>query len=135
MALVGPQLQGPHVVEYAVLPHRGAWHDADLHAAADELLVPLERTRVLGDATAVLPPHGHGLAVEGGEVSAVRREDGALVVRVYNPRPERSTLHIARNDRAVGGEVVDLRGRPITAFRGTLDLGSGQIATLRLAAD
>ncbi len=43
--LEGPQLQRHVVVEYALLPHHGSWEDANLHALADEVLVPLERVR------------------------------------------------------------------------------------------
>ena len=43
--LEGPQLQGRHAVDYAVLPHRGDWRAARLHEAADEVLVPLEQVR------------------------------------------------------------------------------------------
>ena len=43
--LEGPQLQGRLALDYAVLPHRGDWHGAELPAAADDFLVPLERVR------------------------------------------------------------------------------------------
>src|SRR4029077_1320083 len=44
--LEGPQLAGRQVAEYALVPHRGDWRDADLYAIADAALVPLERARV-----------------------------------------------------------------------------------------
>src|SRR6185295_3157358 len=55
-ALEGPQLLGRHVVDYAVLPHRGDWRAARLHDAADELLVSLERVRAVGATDATLSP-------------------------------------------------------------------------------
>ena len=133
MPLVGPQLQGRQVVEYAVLPHRGSWVDAELHAAADEYLVALERSRVPGGSDAALRADGRHLSVEGAEVSALLREGDALTLRVYNPHPSASTVHVSRDGAPVGGEVIDLRGRPTEPFTGSLALRSGQIATLRLA--
>ena len=133
MPLVGPQLLGHQVAEYAVLPHRGSWRDAELHAAADELLVDLERARVSGaTSSATLPVHGSHLTVEGAEVSALLREDGALVMRVYNPRPDATTLRVSRDGEPVTGDVIDLRGRPTGPFTGALELRSAEIATLRL---
>ena len=133
MPVEGPQLHGRHVVEYAVLPHRGSWHDADLHASADEFLVGLERARVHGGSDADLDADGCSLTVEGGEVSALLREEGRLVVRVYNPCPDGVTLRISRSGAPVEGEVIDLRGRATEPFTGALALRSGQIATLRLS--
>ncbi len=85
--LVGPQLQRDLVMEYALLPHRGTWEDADLHAGADEMLVPLERVRGGGVHGTSRPVTGRTLQVDGAVVSAVLREPGGLVVRLFNPRP------------------------------------------------
>jgi hypothetical protein len=132
--LEGPQLQGRHVVDYAVLPHRGPWPDAALHAAADELLVPLERIRVAATTDASLPPVARTLRVEGAEVSAVLRDgDGALVVRVYNASPAPGRVRVELRGQTATGAVVDLRERELTAFDGALDLRPWEIATLRLA--
>jgi hypothetical protein len=130
--LVGPQLQGRHVVDYALLPHRGDWRAARLHEAADEVLVPLERTRV-GGAVRSHPPTGRALRVDGAQVSAVLREAGGLVVRVYNPSPEARVVAVERNDTPVAGWVIDLLGRPELPFEGGIDLGPWQIATLRIS--
>jgi len=130
--LEGPQLQGRHVVDYAVLPHRGDWRTARLHEAADELLVPLERVRAGGVAGGVTPPTGSALRVEGAEVSAVLRDEDALVVRVHNPSPTPTRVHVGRSGVAARGEVVDLRGRRVGAFDGELELRPWGIATLRL---
>ncbi len=83
--LEGPQLQGRHAVDYAVLPHRGTWRDADLHAAADALLVPLERVRAGGMQRSV-PAHGSCTARRGrrglGRAARRRPARGARVQRV-----------------------------------------------------
>jgi alpha-mannosidase len=130
--LQGPQLQGRHAVDYAVLPHRGTWRDAELHRAADTLLVPLERVRAGGGGRSA-PAHGQALQVEGAEVSAVLREDASLVVRVHNPSPEPSVVSVAVDGSLAHGDVVDLRGRVLDSFPGTRELGSWEIATFRLS--
>ena len=130
--LEGPQLQGRHVVEYAVLPHRGDWQAAQLYEAADELLVPLERARVVGPGGAT-PPDGQILEVEGAQVSAVLRERGALVVRVLNASPAVATARIALGDANATGDIIDLRGRVTDTFSGALELLPWEIATLRVA--
>ncbi len=102
--LEGPQLQGRLALDYAVLPHRGDWHDADLPAAADDFLVPLERVRGGGWRGADAAPTGHALRVDGAEVSALRRDDaGALVVRVVNLSPNPSTATLAAPDGPARG--------------------------------
>ena len=42
------------------------------------------------------PPTGRALAVDGAQVSAVLRDpdDGALIVRLFNPSPEPATAHV-----------------------------------------
>jgi len=129
--LDGPQLQGRLVVDYAVLPHRGSWRDADVHAAADAFLVPLERVRA-GGAQCSAPASGQALRVDGAEVSAVRREEGRLVVRVHNASPEPSTVGIAVDGNVALGDVVNLRGRVLESFTGSRGLRPWEIATLRL---
>ena len=131
-ALEGPQLQRDMVVEYALLPHQGTWADANLHAAADELLVPLERVRGGGVHGASRPLTGRPLRVEGAVVSAVLREPGGLVVRIFNPRPEASTAHIEVDGAPATGWTTDLIGRPETQFHGELELAPNRIATLHI---
>ena len=129
--LEGPQLQGRHAAEYAVLPHHGDWHAARLYEAADEYLVPLERARG-GGGGAHRPPAGRALRVEGAEVSAVLREPGGLVVRVFNAADEPSSATIEHDGAPARGWRVDLLGRPLDAFEGALALRAWEIATLRL---
>jgi mannosylglycerate hydrolase len=130
----GAQLRGPRAVEYALFPHQGAGADvfADLYRAADDLLVPLERARGGGIAGASRPPTGQALAVRGVQVSAVRHEPGGLVVRVFNPSPVSATAEVDRAGAPATGWVVDLVGRPLKRFEGTVALRPWQLATLRL---
>ena len=83
-----------------VLPHRGDWRGAGLYDAADEFLVPLERVRGGGwPARDARRPAG-ALRVDGAEVSAVMREPGGLVVRVFNPSPETERRAAVERDGA-----------------------------------
>jgi alpha-mannosidase len=129
--LEGPQLQGRHVVEYALLPHRGTWAAADLYAAADEFLVPLERARV-GRTTEAEPATGAALCVDGAAVSAVTREAGLLSVRVFNPAASPAAVTVEHGGAPARGFLVDLLGRPLEPFEGGLSLRPWGIATLRL---
>ena len=64
----------------------------------------------------------------GAEVSAVRREAGALEVRVFNPADRPTTVAVEGRS----GWLVDLRGRPLVPFEGRFELRPHGIATLRL---
>jgi mannosylglycerate hydrolase len=123
--LEGPQLQKPVRFRYAV-----ATGEVDPYALADEVLVPLLVTHGAGDTgeTADLPAHGSALTVEGAEVSAVRREGGGLRVRVVNPTAETARVSLPGRQ----GWLVDLRGRPISAFESRFELRPWGIATLAL---
>ena len=130
--LEGPQLQRRLAMEYALLPHRGTWEDADLHARADEVLVPLERVRGGGVSGASRPVTGQPLRVVGGVISSVLREPGGLVVRVYNPSARETFVRLEREGAPATGWVVDLLGRPLAPFQSEVPLAPGRIATLRL---
>jgi mannosylglycerate hydrolase len=129
LPLRGAQLQKPLAFDYALLPHRGDWQDADLYAAADAYLVPLEHAAA-GDGPR--PLSGQELAVHGAEVSAVTREPGGIVVRLFNPGRRSTTATIDRDGAPVSGFVVDLLGAPLEAFAGRVELRPFEIVTLRL---
>jgi alpha-mannosidase len=132
----GPQLQKTVTMRYAV-----AAGDVDPYALADDVLVPLvvarpvEATRGTGGPADAgpggepdLPARGSALTVHGAEVSAVVRDGGTLAVRVFNPRPEPTTVTIEGRT----GWLVDLRGRPQEPFEGSFDLRPHGIATAAL---
>ncbi|MGZ4675637.1 MAG: glycoside hydrolase family 38 N-terminal domain-containing protein [Acidimicrobiia bacterium] len=128
--LDGPQLQGPVAVDYAVALHRGDWAAARLPALADDVLVPLERVRVAGRGTE--PVTHRPLAVRGAVVSALLREPGGRVVRVYNPGSAETEVEVEVDETPARGWLVDLRGRPLERFEGSFALRGGGIATARL---
>ncbi len=121
-AVDGLQLTGKTITaRYAIA--RG---DVDPYRLADDVLLPLEITPSLGGGSR--PSSGSGLEISGAEVSSVRRHDGLIEVRVFNPTQETSTLEIPGRS----GWVVDLRGLPLTPFEDSMTIGHHQILTLRL---
>ena len=121
VALEGPQMLGPVEARYAL--HIG---DTDPYALVDDAFLPLLIATASGGGEA--DDSGTALTVEGAEVSAVRRVAGGLEVRVFNPRAE--TTRVRFDGRQ--GWRVDLRGRPVEPFDGSIDLGPFAISTVRL---
>ena len=136
----GSQMLKPHTSRYAV-----ALGEVDPYALADEVLVPLLVTD--GDATTgpvadrgtdqatgpaapgvSRPVIGSALEIHGAEVSAVVRESAGLRVRVVNPTPEPTTVHLPGRQ----GWLVDLRGRPLHPFEESFDLAPWAFTTLAL---
>jgi alpha-mannosidase len=129
----GAQMRGPNVCEYAVLPHRGDWRTADLYAEADAFLVPLERARVPASSSRTLPATGTALEVDGAEVSAVARDTGGLVVRLFRTDAGEGAVTISHAGLPARGWIVDLRGAPREPFEGTITMRPWEITTLRLS--
>jgi len=97
----------------------------DPYAAADEFLLPLEVVYSPGGGSRESTQSA--LAIEGAEVSAVRRVGNDLEVRVFNPTDRATTVRVAGRS----GQLVDLRGRAISGFRGSFSLRPFGIATFR----
>ena len=127
----GAQMPGRQRRRYGLLLHRGGWADAQLYRRADGFLLPLESAGVTA-TTAVRPPCDSALRVEGAEVSAVLREDEVLVVRLFNPSPEPVLARVERDGLPEVGWSIDLGGRLLAPFEGTLLMRPWEIATLRL---
>jgi alpha-mannosidase len=98
----------------------------DPYAMADDVLLPLEVQGSFGGGSR--PRRGSALEVTGAEVTAVRRVDGVLEVRLFNPGPAETT--VGMGDRS--GWLVDLRGSPVEPFDGSFGLRGHAIATVRL---
>jgi alpha-mannosidase len=127
----GAQMPGRQRRRYGVLLHRGDWRESELYRRADDFLLPLESAPVTA-TTAVRPPRDSALRVEGAEVSAVHREDEVLVVRLFNPSPEPVVARVERDGLPEVGWSIDLTGRLLAPFEGTLALRPWEIVTLRL---
>ena len=128
----GAQMLGHQRVDYAVYPHRADWRSADCYGAADAFTVPLERVRG-GGSGGRRPAAGRALLVEGAEVSAVTRATGGLVVRIFRTDREAGQVSIEHEGAPARGWVVDLAGRPVAPFEGTVQLRPWEICTLQLA--
>jgi hypothetical protein len=98
----------------------------DPYALVDDAFLPLELVHGPGGGTRAST--GSVFRVEGAEVSAVRREAGALEVRVFNPTDSETTVTLPSRS----GWLVDLRGRPVEPFEGSFRLRAQGIATLRI---
>jgi hypothetical protein len=98
----------------------------DPYALADDVLVPFDVVHAAGGGSR--PARGQALAVEGAEVSAVRRQGGLLEVRVCNPTEQSATVRIAERS----GWLVDLRGGTVGPFDGSFELRPFGIATVRI---
>ena len=118
----GPQSQ--HRVEARFAVHVGG---RDPYELVDDLSLPLQVTRG-GGASAPGAPTGQALSVNGARVSALVRDAGQLLLRVFNPSPEPTTVTIDGRS----GWLLDLRGRSMQPFEGTFDLNPWQIATVNL---
>ena len=121
LELQGAQVPGRHVLRYAV-----ALGDVDPYALADDVWVDLGVA--VGAGLGTMAAFHQALDVRGAEVSSLRRHHGRLELRAYNPRPTAATLTVTGRH----GEVVDLRGRAVAPFRGSLSLGPFGIVTVAL---
>ncbi len=131
-AVEDAQLLGHRTMDYAVLAHRGDWRDADCYGAADAVLVPLECTRAGSPFGGSVPKEGAKLSVTGAEVSAVQRDPGGLVVRVFRTEPTVGDVLVEYDGAPARGSLVDLMGGPLEPFEGRVHLRPWQIATLRI---
>jgi mannosylglycerate hydrolase len=130
LATPAAQLDGLQEAVCALVPHRGPFDPHAAHAWADAALVPFT-THVVGPSFATLPPSGRALRVVGAPVSAVTRVAAGLLVRVHQPAAAPTTVVVELDGRAVGGRVVDLRGRELERFDAAgLHLAPGRIATM-----
>ena len=117
----GPQMIGPVEARYAL-----SVDDTNPYRLADDVLLPLLTVGSFGGGSR--PTSGSPLTIRGAEVSSVRRETGALEVRVFNPDDLPTVVEVDSRS----GWLVDLRGRPLLPFAGRFELRAHGIATLRL---
>jgi len=80
----------------------------DLLAAWERFALPIVEREAAGGGS--LPDRGSLLQVEGAELSSVRRPDGRVEVRVWNPSTEPARARVA-------GETVELRPAEIRTLR------------------
>jgi mannosylglycerate hydrolase len=130
------QLLGSRSFEFALLPHVGSWTEAGTLEAAERYRHPFLTVRGSGPAATAPEPIG-GLRLDGRGVvlSAVRRRDRDLEVRLVNESgsPTTARLHVP----LASARETDLLGRPGATLPSdadgvSIDLGPWEIRTLRL---
>jgi mannosylglycerate hydrolase len=117
------QLQGTHRIRYAL-----ALGDTDPYALAEQVWDPMLVTP--GSGGGKLADTGSRLVVAGAQVSALRRQDDHLEVRVFNPSDDTVTVSIPGHE----GALVDLLGRHLESWRHAFQLRPWGLATARLDA-
>jgi mannosylglycerate hydrolase len=120
--LAGSQVRGRHVLRFGV-----AIGDVDPYALVDDAFLPLDL--VDGGGEGPLPASGSALHVSGAEVSSLRRVDGEVEMRVFNPTATEVEVRVDGR----GGRLVDLRGRELGSFDESFVLGPWRIATAILS--
>ena len=115
------QMVGPVEVRYGV-----AVGPIDPWSLAEDAWVPLLVVPSAGGGS--LPPTGRHLGVSGAEVSALRRVNGALELRVFNPSDDPTVVTVEGRS----GWLVDLLGRPLQRWEGSFALRPWGIATARV---
>jgi len=97
----------------------------DPYAFVDDVFLPLEVTASFGGGTR--PDRGSAFEIDGAEVSSVRRVDGLIEVRVFNPTPSATTVTLPGRR----GWTIDVRGRSLEPFENQVELPAYKFATLR----
>jgi mannosylglycerate hydrolase len=132
----GAQGIGPVSATMAVLPFQGPWAHAGVAAQAERYRHDLVAARGRGPEGPLRSVAGLQIAGDGGTVlSALRRRDGWLELRVVREHPEPGIATIS--GRFTGARSCDLLGRPgppIPTTAGTLhlDLHPWEIRTVQL---
>jgi hypothetical protein len=119
------QMPGPQRFEYAVV------RDCpDPWTLADRVWTPLGVLVAGGHGH--LPERGSRLQIRtgGAKVSSLRRRDGAIEVRLFNPTEQPVTVSLPGH----AGTLVDLRGEPVGTWEGSFDLVARAFTTARLGA-
>ncbi|MEO8246334.1 MAG: alpha-mannosidase [Chloroflexota bacterium] len=129
------QLRGPWSMSFALMPHRGAWHEAGVVAAAEAYRHELLVAAGTAGAEASLPGGAAGIEIEGGSLSALLRVDDELELRVLRESPSDGEI-VIRGPFASAREV-DLRGRDLggldcSAGELRLEMGAWEFRTVRL---
>ena len=118
LQLVGRRIEAQYAIE---LDAPDPWQ------LCDDVLSPLEVTTAAGGGWR--DDEGAELRLAGAELSSVQIVDGLTEVRVFNTADQPTVVSV----EARRGWEIDLRGRMVREFEGSLELRARGIATLRLA--
>jgi alpha-mannosidase len=140
VAVPGAQLLGPWQFSFALLPHAGSWESAHVLAASEAYHLPFLMADGTGAADAETGHPGRGLRVDGEGVvlSALRRRDDWLEIRLVAEHAAPTTALISAPEPFVAARNVNLLGRagivlpvePDGSIR--LRLGPWEIVTVQI---
>jgi alpha-mannosidase len=118
LQLVGQRIEAQYAV---VIDCEDPWQ------LCDDVLTPLEVTTAAGGGWRA--DAGSSIHLTGAELSSLQIVDGLTEARVFNPSDQPAIVSV----EARRGWEVDLRGKMVREFEGSLELRAHGIATLRLA--
>ena len=98
--------------------------DVDPLALAERHDIPIETVSSFGTGT--FEPQGHLLGITGAIISSIRRHEGQLEVRLYNPSNQACDVDLGHHHAC----SIDLRGQIIEELAGSFSLGPHRIVTL-----
>jgi mannosylglycerate hydrolase len=138
------QLIGPWRFGFAIVPHAGSWESAGIHHDAEAFRLPFVvapgRGDLVGDMSTSASTAMAGLAIDGEGIvlTALRRRDEELELRLVaeTSTPTQATVSAPR--RIVAAREVDLLGRPLADLevahdgRLVVSFAPWEIRTLRL---
>jgi alpha-mannosidase len=140
----GAQLVGPWRFGFAVLPHAGSWDGAGVLAASEAYHHPFltadgtARAAETPAPSAAVAGHGIRLSGEGVVLSALRRRDDWLEIRLVAKHPAPTTAVLATSSSFEAAREVDLVGRVGAALPLEADgsirvaLGAWEIRTIQV---
>ncbi|MEI6701433.1 MAG: hypothetical protein WCL38_06745, partial [Actinomycetota bacterium] len=106
-----------------------AFGEVDPWVFTDNVLQPLDVLHAEGGGHRQAT--GSALAVSGAIISSIRRSDGLIELRCFNPTSEATSVNFG----TARGWEVNLRGEPLRQFDGALDLGAFKFTTVRLTEE
>jgi alpha-mannosidase len=126
------QMIGPHRVAFALYPHESSWADADVLGQAERYRLPFLTAAGTGEGGL---EEARGLEVEGAVLTALRRKDDWLELRLVRELPQAGTA-IVRGDLTEAREA-NLLGIPgaeldVDAGELLLELGAWEIRTVHV---
>jgi mannosylglycerate hydrolase len=135
----GAQCLGPVTASLAVQPHPGPWHQDGVLTQMEQFRHDLLTAPGGGPPEAPGPQAAPGLAVQGDGVtmSALRRRDDWLELRLAAQHPAPVTATVTAPGRLVAAREADLLGRagaalPVAGGSLRLDLTAWEIRTVQL---
>jgi Glycosyl hydrolases family 38 N-terminal domain/Alpha mannosidase middle domain/Glycosyl hydrolases family 38 C-terminal domain len=125
------QMIGPHEIAFAVYPHEGSWVEADVLQEAERYRHPFLTAAGTGGGELT---EARGLEVDGAVLTALRRRDDWLELRLVRELPEAGTATVrgefaeAREANLLGIPGAELDVRPGELV---LELGAWEIRTVQ----